>query len=211
MSKPVSKPVAIPAKSVSEASANIKETLRRGFAHEAARRTGEDEGVVQVKDKLRRLPAFQDMGENELSTEVEQLTDRSQLHNKFSHLYDIYEVVDRVVAEAAAPLDEFQTSFEREATRRRAEGRLERVAQLPVFLYLTDLQSVGQKGALARTAGTRLAATLTTTLDFEYGAHHAALVIGDVVLGWFKSSDATTERCPPRIPCQPSASPHSLA
>ncbi len=176
-------------KSVFKSSEQSKEALKHHFAHKAAKKTGENEEVVQVKDKLKKCDFFQDMDENELSTWVEKLTVQEQLDLKFSHLYEIYDVVDRVVDEAAAqPQDEFHTSLELETTRTRARKRLEHVAQLPVYLYLTDLQSYGESGAVSRAAGTRLAATLTTLLDFEYGAHHAALMIGDVVLEWDDSS-----------------------
>ena len=175
--------------SVFKSSDASKDALKNFGVKQLAKKSGESEEVVLVKEKLRRIPGYEDKGENELSMYVNQLTNPELLEHEFSHLYDIYDVVDRVLDEAdTLPEDEFHTSVELAGARNRATGRLERISQLPVYLYLTDLQSFGESGAMARGVGNSLAASLTTLLDFEYGAHHAALMVGDVVVEWDDSS-----------------------
>ncbi len=137
-----------------------------------------------VREKLREIRE-----DIEVDTFVKELTEKAELEKTFSHVWDIYGVVDRTLSEAARLEDIDQTSIELNRARSRAESRLNHVARLPVYLYLIELQDSGKRAAAVRAAvGTSLGATLATMLDVEFGAHHAALVIGDVVIEWDESS-----------------------
>ncbi len=160
-------------------SSQFKESLK----YHSAQATTEKARDEEVKAKLRRLPAFEDTGENELSTWVNWLTDKEQLHKEFTHLYDHYDVADTGTTEVTTHPNEAdgQTTAELQTG---AKSTLQCATQIPVCLYYSDLQSCGEAG----TAGTGVTTTLAAALDFEYGAHHAAVMIGDVVVEWDASS-----------------------
>lgn len=148
---------------------------------------GAKEDEEEVKEKLRKTSEFKMAEEEELGTKARELVRREDLEDTFSHLWDIYGQVEMALGEAATLENIDQTSTELGRAYARADRRLKEVAKLPVYLYLTELQ--GKKGATTvRVAGTRLVGTFATLIDAEYGPHHAALVIGDIVLEWDDSS-----------------------
>ena len=146
--------------------------------------TGEGESgfILQVKQKLKKLPPFNEAGDNELTDEAQRLTDPHRIFEVFSHLVAdralegaVEEVLDDDVNDLGGPLE--LTHF-----RDREQQRLGRAVNLPVILYLREL-SVTEKQL-----GHSVACFGSALLRTEYGPVHAMIKVGDVVLEWDSSN-----------------------
>ena len=137
--------------------------------------------LSQVKKKLRKLPDSEGRDEREITAIAETLTEHEKLKVYFSHLYDIYDPVLEMAEEAEAFSERgIRNSVEYQSAVERAEDRITAAAKLPVCLLLSKLEG--------RPLHDRFAGTFAGLLNLQYGAHHAALMVGDVTIEWADSS-----------------------
>ena len=136
--------------------------------------------LAKVKDSLQKSQP--DLGPNERAELAECLIDEEKMKEKwFKHLLQETEEAVKVLQEEARDFPEgYRNATERDRSRDRLE-QVDRVEKLEVKLLLYQLGDDGMLQAIA-TAFNRYLHT------FTYGPHHAALLIGDVLLDWNDSS-----------------------
>ncbi len=155
--------------------------------------------VHKVRDKLRRHPSFMDYSEEELTERAAALSDESKLLDTFfSHILkpskdSIHKAVKE--AERISTRRSYFTERESRQASKRAEERFATVCSFPMKLVLTRIGEGGSsKGIPATFANSKTGATFASYLKFPFGAFHAALMIGDVLLEWDGSSLVIPER-----------------
>ncbi len=133
----------------------------------------------KTRDKLRKVNGYNDLDEDRLAEEADRLTNPAKLEEFFSHLYDVTPQVEDILDEGDAFPDGFQNRTEEIMAREQAQRRRSDAAHLPVYMYLSKLQS-----RVVRSVGS----TFANLLRFEYGPLHVALELDGVIVEWNDSS-----------------------
>lgn len=130
--------------------------------------------LPDVIEKLKKHPDHETKSPEELRQLAKKLVSTEELREYFSHLTsDTFEHYSGEIAEERAAT--LVTSMEVQ----QAEGRaVRRLRPLSVKLFLFEL----------RTPTSRFLSRFSSLFAFKYGALHAAIQIGDVVLQWGTSS-----------------------
>ena len=173
-------------KSVVEGSSRSSEYSKeasKGFAAKRiAKRTGQPADVVQVIEKLKKRPEYNDSGPNELKGIANDITDNKCLTTLFSHLFeDTYDIITDAVSDDE-DLDGLASPTEHTKKQERAKGRMEDMCDLPIKLYLREL-AIPNTGTLHT-----LTCGVSSFLRCRFGPLHAALRVGDVLIEWDCSS-----------------------
>ena len=148
----------------------------------------------EVSKKLRNHPYYRDASEDKITEQALFLSDESKMKEKlFAHLLkpgkdSIQEAMDEA---CDLPQGTYLTPQETREAIRRAEQRFADVCSLPMKLVLTRIGEgggSGSKGISGAFANSKVGATLACLSSFNYGALHAALMVGDILLEWNNSS-----------------------
>lgn len=141
------------------------------------RRQSCDVFIVQVKEKLRKLPQYRDWEESTLEAKAIELTDPKQLRTFFSHLIEdpVYEAVSTSLRDKPSSEDP-DNDEEAAKAAERDHIRVSGAKNLPVKLYLRYIKIYDKNPMLAH--------NLAALIGADHGPMHAALKIGDVLLEW---------------------------
>ena len=152
------------------------------------------ETAAAVLTKLRKHPQFKKgCTETQLMAEAEALFDAKKMKEKYfqSLLDKDSDVIKDAVEEAVEVYDEEGgfTSLEFAKATERAEDRFKTICSLPVQLQFTKVGEGGKKRKwFAGLAGGRTGATFASILQCEFGALHASLDVGGIIVEWDDSS-----------------------
>ena len=154
------------------------------------------EAAAAVLSKLRKHPQFKkgSYTEEQLMEEVEALADANKMKEKyFQVLLDadsdvIEDAMEEAMGLSGEEKDEF-TSLDFAKATERAEDRFKLICSLPVKLQFTKVGEGGKKRKwFAGLAGGRTGATFASILQCEFGAMHASLDVGGIIIEWDDSS-----------------------
>lgn len=160
---------------------------KRRAARPSGPATGMDPTYLsQVVAKLKKLPEYSTKNPEELRQEAKRLTSTEELRECFSHLTtDVFEQYAGEIAE-----EREEVLMHSEEVKLAQERAMQRLRPLSVKLFLFEL----------RTPTSRFFSKFSQLFAFKYGALHAAIQIGDVVLQWSTSSLVIPERYDPGDP-----------
>ncbi len=153
-------------------------------------------GFLKVRDKLRKDHFYKEVVEDKLVELAKALSDEAKMKEEFfSHLLQPNrDSIQEAMEEAwEFPEGSYLTSQESKEATERAEGRFATVCSLPLKLVLTKIGEGDDRGSdkgvtSSAVANSKTGATLASYFKFPFGALHAALMIGDILLEWNTSS-----------------------
>lgn len=162
------------------------------------------QGTLAVLDKLRRLPSSKDFTEAQLTKRAELLSNETMLKETIfgDILGSSKDSIDQAMREAGQfPKGKSSfTELEAMKARERAQRRFATVRSLPMKLVLTRIgQGGSSKGKTAMFANGKAGAAYASYMKFPFGAFHAAVKVGNVLLEWDDSSLVVPE-CTPVTP-----------
>lgn len=162
----------------------VKKRVKKAISTTPAGAGLDDSCLVDVVEKLKRHDEFKTLTDEQLRQKAKQLTDIKELHAEFSHLSFFEHYAGEIAEEEGVSLDH---STEVEKAQFRAVRRL-RTPSVKLFLF--EL----------RNPTSRFFSRFSQLFSLKYGALHAAIQIGDVVLQWGTSSLVIPERYDPADP-----------
>ena len=169
---------------VSDISYRISATLQHGFGSST-----DPPAFIQVMNKLKKTGMFKDSQVNELRTKAEEISTKEGLEITFSHLMEDSLEDARREAEKEVTLSiNSNNPLEHEMAKNREAMLYSKVADFKVTISLSKVDVEYGRDMLC-------GAARFFKDEFYFGANHANITIGNIVLEWGRESLVIPRHC----------------